>query len=91
MEAFHQRAVSFVPETRYLHWNTGFPAVTVCEKLDKAKIWDLAERLVFKVNLCELKLPYVRDTTRARNEIIMLVSLLKNTTVFKIILLKIMA
>jgi hypothetical protein len=46
METFQQRAVSFAPETTYLHWNTGFPAVTVCEKLDRKKIWNLAERLV---------------------------------------------
>ncbi|GFG28422.1 hypothetical protein Cfor_00619 [Coptotermes formosanus] len=45
MEAFQQRAISFVPETTYLHWNTGFPAATVCEKLDNGKIWDLAKRI----------------------------------------------
>jgi hypothetical protein len=51
MEAFQQGAVSFVPETTYLHWNTGFPAATVCEKLNKEKIWDLAKRFVIAVNL----------------------------------------
>ncbi|XP_021929643.1 sodium channel protein Nach-like [Zootermopsis nevadensis] len=44
MEAFQQRSVSFVPETTYLGWNTGFPAVTVCEKYNRHKIWELAER-----------------------------------------------
>jgi hypothetical protein len=46
MEAFQQRSVSFVLETTYLHWNTGFPAVTVCEKSNRKKIWDLTERFV---------------------------------------------
>jgi hypothetical protein len=54
MEAFQQRAISFVPETTYLHWNTGFPAATVCEKLDNGKIWDLAKRLVFKAKFWKL-------------------------------------
>jgi hypothetical protein len=51
MEAFQQGAVSFVPETTYLHWNTGFPAATVCEKLNKGKIWELAERFVVEINV----------------------------------------
>jgi hypothetical protein len=54
MEAFQQGAVSFVPETTYLHWNTGFPAATVCEKLDKEKIWELVERFVIAVNIWKL-------------------------------------
>jgi len=54
MEAFQQGAVSFVPETTYLYWNTGFPAATVCEKLNTEKIWDLAKRFVITVNVWKL-------------------------------------
>jgi hypothetical protein len=54
MEEFQQGAVSFVPETTYLHWNTGFPAVTVCEKLDKGTIWEFVERFVIEVNVWKL-------------------------------------
>jgi hypothetical protein len=54
MEAFQQGAVSFVPETTYLHWNTGFPAATVCENLNKAKIWDLVKRFVIAVYVWRL-------------------------------------
>jgi hypothetical protein len=49
MEAFQQRAVTFVPETTYLRWNTGFPAVTVCEKLNRQKIWNLTGRFVLAI------------------------------------------
>jgi hypothetical protein len=40
---FREHSVSFVVETTYLHWNTTFPAFTVCEKEDKDHIWDLFE------------------------------------------------
>ncbi|KAL3288803.1 hypothetical protein HHI36_003236 [Cryptolaemus montrouzieri] len=30
-EAFDTKAVSYVTETAYLHWNTSFPAISICE------------------------------------------------------------
>ncbi|PNF35672.1 hypothetical protein B7P43_G17469 [Cryptotermes secundus] len=63
MEAFQHSAVSFAPDTTYLHWNTGFPAVTVCEKLDKNKIWNLAERMYPKADSATLSnlVMYLRE------------------------------
>lgn len=33
-KSFHEHPISFNVETDYLHWNTTFPALTVCEVLD---------------------------------------------------------
>ncbi|XP_033610859.1 sodium channel protein Nach [Cryptotermes secundus] len=41
---FREHSVSFVVETTYLHWNTTFPAFTVCEKEEEEYIWDHFEK-----------------------------------------------
>nr|CAD7574043.1 unnamed protein product [Timema californicum] len=42
--AFQHNAISFTPETTYLDWKTGFPAVTVCEDDSRIKTWAYATR-----------------------------------------------
>ncbi|KAJ1525493.1 hypothetical protein ONE63_010302 [Megalurothrips usitatus] len=44
-EAFQYHAVSFVSETAYLHWNTTFPAVSVCETESPDKLYESATKV----------------------------------------------
>ncbi|XP_077287727.1 sodium channel protein Nach-like [Arctopsyche grandis] len=39
-DLFQNNVISFVPETTYLHWNTDFPAITICEAADNYKLLD---------------------------------------------------
>lgn len=41
---YQENTIRFTTVTDYLHWNTTFPAITVCEILNVDKIWMLHQR-----------------------------------------------
>ncbi|XP_014294534.1 sodium channel protein Nach isoform X1 [Halyomorpha halys] len=53
-DAFQNNAVSFVVETTYLHVNTSFPSVSVCEEDNMIRIYEAAQELFGDDHDCNL-------------------------------------